>query len=110
MHYLGYQERAQRLVPLLIRERKAMVDAIIYSLTRDRALGEIIRAQLEERVPMLDYADLSGTDLRKTDLSGGNIREANLSESNLSGANLGGADLSKAVLIGVNLIGASLRG
>ena len=42
-----------------------MGDAIVYALSRDQALAEIIRAQREERVPMLDYADLSGTDCAK---------------------------------------------
>lgn len=52
-----------------------MVDEIVSVLAKDQALAEIIRAQREERVPMLDYADLS-----RTDLSGENIRGANLSE------------------------------
>ena len=51
----------------------------VYVLTRDQALMEIILAQQDERVPMLDGADLSKADLRRTDLSGGNIREADRS-------------------------------
>ncbi len=47
MHYLATGEGTE------------MVDAIVYALTRDQALAEIIRAQREERVPMLDYADLN---------------------------------------------------
>ncbi|HVB74604.1 MAG TPA: pentapeptide repeat-containing protein [Ktedonobacteraceae bacterium] len=63
-----------------------MADTVTLVLTRDQALAEIVLAQRDERVPMLDGADLSKADLRKTDLSGGNIREANLSGANLSGA------------------------
>ncbi len=63
-----------------------MADQIDYVLARDKALAEIVIAQREERVPMLDRVDLHGADLRKTDLSGGNMCEANLSETNLSGA------------------------
>lgn len=80
------------------------------------ALAEILRAQREERVPMLDNADLGGTDLRKSDLSGGNIREsvrghgALLNNANLIGATLNLANLSGANLSSVYACGATLRG
>ena len=64
------QDRVQEpMFCLLKRERKEMFDSTVYSLTRDQALTEIIRALREERVPILDNADLSETDLRNTDLS-----------------------------------------
>ncbi|MBV8822214.1 MAG: pentapeptide repeat-containing protein, partial [Ktedonobacteraceae bacterium] len=58
----------------------------IYALNRNEALDEILQAQREESVPMLDNANLSGADLRAVDLSGANIYAADLSEANLSGA------------------------
>ena len=72
-----------------------------YSFTRTQkinpALVEVALAQRDERVPMLDNADLSGADLRKTDLSGGNLREANLSEADLSGAYICGLSCTRLI-------------
>ena len=67
-----------------------------YALTRNQALLEIDSAWKEERVPMLDNADLSGADLRGADLSGGNMFGVNLADANLSGAYICGAYLRKA--------------
>ena len=62
----------------MIPERKVQVANMAYSFTRaqknNAALVEVAIAQRDERVPMLDNADLSGADLRKADLSGGNMR------------------------------------
>jgi len=58
----------------VISERKMLVADMAYSFTRSQknnpALVEVALAQRDERVPMLDNADLGGADLRKTDLSG----------------------------------------
>jgi len=85
-----------------------MVDQA-YALTREQALAEVQAAMRDERVPILDRANLERTDLHSTDLSGGHLSEANLSEANLSGAYMCGAYLYKANLSGANLVGTDLR-
>ena len=67
-----------------------------YLLMKQAALHEIVKAIDDERVPILDYADLRQTDLRETDLSGGSMRWADLSDADLRGAYICGAFLHGA--------------
>jgi len=77
------------------------------------------KTEVEQALPFLYNANLSGANLRGANLRGANLRGADLSSAdlrgadlhgaNLPGANLRDADLSDALLSGANLRGADLR-
>ena len=77
-------------------------------LSRDQALREISLALREERVPLLDNADLRRTNLYALDLSGGDFIKADLSDANLQDTYLSGAYMEQAVLCGANISRANL--
>jgi hypothetical protein len=75
---------------------------------RARTEAAVAFIKLEDTLPNLSSANLSGANLSDANLFGANLWDANLFGANLSMANLSGANLGEANLFGADLIVADL--